>query len=113
MLAEKFNDIMESRLREVRQRLGSKASEYSRDEDRLSNFKKAAHLMGCSEERAMLGTWTKHVVSITDFILDIEKGIQHSEQAWDEKIGDTINYLILLEAILVENKLKKENGNED
>ncbi|SRR5258706_429092 len=107
MLAEKFNEILEARLAEIRQRLGSKASEYSRNEDRLSNFKKAAHLMGCSMERAMLGTWSKHVVSITDFILDVEKGITHSDTAWNEKIGDTINYLILLEAIIKENSLCK------
>jgi hypothetical protein len=107
MVPEKFNEILEARLNEIRERLGSKAAEYARNNDRLSNFKKAANLMECGMPRAMLGTWSKHVVSITDFILDTEKGINHSDADWNEKIGDAINYLILLEAIIKENSLCK------
>ena len=83
--------------------LARKAAEYTRG-DRLSNFKRAAAMLNCTPEQACLGFWAKHVVSIMDFVKDIEHGELASEAMWDEKIGDAISYLILLEALIKDRR---------
>jgi len=45
---------------------------------------------------------TKHSISIVDMIQDLEKGIHHSMEKWEEKIGDELNYLFLLRGMLEE-----------
>ena len=52
-----------------------------------------------SPETALIGMWTKHVVSIMDICDNIENKVPPVEII-EEKIGDAINYLILLEAML-------------
>ena len=46
----------------------------------------------------------KHTVSVYDLIQKQEHGVGVSKEMWEEKIGDSINYLILLSA-LVEEKI--------
>lgn len=43
---------------------------------------------------------SKHTVSVYDLIEDYEQGKAISKEMWDEKIGDSINYLLLLTALL-------------
>jgi hypothetical protein len=84
--------------------LGQKAEEYARDGDRLSNFKRAAALLKCHPARACVGAWSKHLTSILDMVDDLDQGKKGwSIAVWEEKLGDAINYLILLEAIIKEN----------
>lgn len=82
--------------------LGAKGEEYATDNDRLHNFKVAAQVQGITIKEALSGMMAKHTVSIYDMIAD---GRDHSQEKWDEKILDHINYLILLRAILVEEGL--------
>lgn len=98
MKSEAFNDIVEKQIAQCRTTLVRKADEYA-TEDRLHNFKVAAQLQGITPEQALLGMWTKHVVSIADMIQD---GRVYPAAQWDEKIGDAINYLILLKGLVVE-----------
>ena len=44
----------------------------------------------------------KHTVSIYDLINDAEIGKDIPLEMWDEKIGDSINYLLLLNALVRE-----------
>lgn len=87
----------------------SKAKEYSRGNDRLSTFKRAAALKKCTPERALEGMKIKHTISIYDMLDDLDIGKHHSLDKWKEKIGDEINYLILLYALLIE----RAGGNDD
>lgn len=96
-----FNAIVHARSAKIVKILASKAKEYARG-DRLSNFKKAAAAMGTTPERACLGFWMKHVISIADLVNDLDAGKVAGEEMWQEKIGDAINYLVLLEAIVSE-----------
>jgi hypothetical protein len=81
----------------------SKASEYARG-DRLSNFKTAAALAKTTPEMALRGMLAKHIVSLWDLIDDTEKGFEVNKSLWDEKITDSVNYLILLSALVSETK---------
>jgi hypothetical protein len=101
MNTEKFNQVLNDRIFEIRAVLSSKAKEYA-TEDRLHNFKVAARRRNQTPERALMGMKEKHSVSIEDIIDNIDKGILPSKELLNEKIGDEINYLILLEALLLE-----------
>ena len=50
----------------------------------------------------------KHTVSVYDLINDFESGKNISIDLWNEKIGDSINYLLLLNAMVIEHELDKQ-----
>jgi hypothetical protein len=100
---EQFDAILRERLRTIEAVLGQKAKEYARG-DRLHNFHRAAETLRCTPARALVGFWMKHVVSLLDMVDDLDKGIEWPIAAWDEKLGDTINYLVLLEAIVKDHE---------
>ena len=104
MDAHEFEDvIVKNRLYLTERVLGQKADEYARG-DRLSNFKKAASLMDTTPEAALFGFVAKHIVALSDFVSDLESGTNQSLDRWTEKTGDIINYMILLEALVIERK---------
>lgn len=97
-----FDKLVDARIEKIRNTLLVKAKEYAGPVDRLYNFKRAAEIERTTPERALAGMWVKHVVSVLDMIEHAE--IVHSESYVDEKIGDSVNYLILLEALLAERR---------
>ena len=103
MKSKEFEEVVESRWHRCINVLGSKAAEYATD-DRLHNFKVAAELSGESPIKALGGMMKKHTVSVYDLIEAANRGEDISLELWDEKIGDHINYLLLLWAVVVENK---------
>lgn len=98
-----FNKIIDSRIQKCLDVLCKKADEYATD-DRLHNFKVAAELQGCTPIRALSGMMCKHTVSVYDLINDFEEGKDIPLELWEEKIGDSINYLLLLTALIHEHK---------
>lgn len=102
MKAEKFNEVVEERISKIKSTLVRKAAEYSSDDDRLHNFKVAARINGETPEKALWGMMSKHLVSVIDIISGTSAGKLPNADMRDEKIGDAINYLILLEALLIE-----------
>jgi hypothetical protein len=103
MKHEDFDKCVETRMALCKKVLVYKGTEYS-DGDRLSNFKKAAGLIGDTPESALWGMAVKHIVSINDMIQDLSVGIAAPMCAWEEKIGDALNYLLILRAQLEERK---------
>ena len=103
MKRDRFQEILEETLEKCKNTLGVKAGEYA-TEDRLHNFKIAAKLQNCLPMTALAGMMAKHTVSVYDLIQKAETGNIVSLELWDEKIGDSINYLILLSAIVREQE---------
>ena len=103
-----FKKLCEKRLNKVAQTLTEKASEYSRG-DRLSNFKRLANLQRSTPEKVCLGLVGKHIVALYDFVNDIDKSVFQSEERWNEKIGDIMAYMLLLEALIKERRMLQEN----
>lgn len=103
MTSKEFDEILISRINKMQSTLASKATEYATD-DRLHNFKVAASLQGVTNAQACLGFMTKHLVSILDMIRDDAEGKLISKERIDEKIGDAVNYLVLLEALFLEKQ---------
>ena len=50
-----------------------------------------------------IGMMAKHTVSVYDLANDVDKGADIPLEMWDEKIGDSINYLLLLNALVRED----------
>lgn len=100
MIDEQFNRIVQRRCEKIVAVLASKAKEYARG-DRLHNFKRASRFMNKSPETVCWGFAMKHFTSIADMVDDAEMGHRPPLALIDEKIGDAINYLVLLEAIML------------
>ena len=107
MRSEEFESRVRARIEKCLETLGVKAAEYVSTEDRLRAFKAAAALEKTTPESALGGMLAKHIVSIYDMLSNPDR---HSMARWDEKIGDAINYLLLLDALLHDNK---ESINEE
>lgn len=103
MQAEQFKNVINNRIETCKSVLCSKAEEYATD-DRLHNFKVAGELQKCTPVKALGGMMSKHTVSVYDLIEGYEQGKEISPKMWSEKIGDSINYLLLLTALLEEDK---------
>lgn len=104
MTHETFNALLAARVEKIRAVLARKCEEYATSDDRLHNFKKSAELGGDRESPAevCLGFMLKHLTSICDLVALEKRGATVTVERWDEKIGDAINYLILLEALVKE-----------
>lgn len=97
-----FQEVLETQIRQTTSTLAGKAEEYASDNDRLANFKRSAHLNHTTQPKAVTGMMSKHTVSVYDMV---DEGRSYTAAEWDEKIGDHINYLILLKAVLIEEGL--------
>ena len=104
MDSETFNYLLERRLGFTRSVLGYKAQEYATNDDRLHNFKVAARVGNTTPKKALFNFMLKHLVSLMDFI---DEPARATPLLIDEKIGDLINYLILLEALFKEDIIEK------
>jgi hypothetical protein len=101
-----FDEILIRRLNNTESVLKSKGKEYATNNDRYHNFRVAARVLNTTPEKALLGMAAKHLVSILDIVENSSKGELINEAHLDEKIGDMINYLILLEGLLKERMSK-------
>lgn len=99
MKNKEFNSLVHDRILSIQSVLMSKAEEYSSKEDRLHNFKMAARVNNTTPELTLWGMYTKHLISVMDMVCGLQ---EPTEEMINEKIGDSINYHILLEAILKE-----------
>jgi len=111
MTNEKFMEFAKDKFGKQLQILGKKGAEYSKGkDDRFLNFKMAAAIQGISTREALLGQMAKHMASIIDMV----KCPANYDQldVWAEKIGDNINYLVLLEALIREEAEEAEETKE-
>lgn len=94
--------------------LNIKGEEYSREGDRLWNFKRAGVKKGETPAQALMGMKVKHDVSVDDIVDMLARGHVPSRAAMFEKIGDSINYLLLLAGLIEEARAmythRVENG---
>lgn len=101
-----FETFFEIQIEKARKTLIKKAEEYATETARLHNFHKSANLKGESPERALYGMVVKHEVALSDFMDKSPEDI--SLEQWEEKLGDIINFMILLKALLWERGIYKE-----
>ena len=56
--------------------------------------------------QALMGMMAKHTISVYDAVNDDAQGIEISIDYWREKIGDNINYLLILWAMISLDKMR-------
>ncbi|HNX81691.1 MAG TPA: hypothetical protein PKL77_06050 [Candidatus Omnitrophota bacterium] len=104
MNQSEFNEVFDAVVERCRSVLNKKSYEYAGDNDRLHNFKIAASIQGETAVKSLGGMYAKHAVSVFDMISRHEKGERFSREKWEEKITDSVNYMILLSACLEEQR---------
>ena len=98
-----FEAVVNGRLEKIKRVLIEKAKEYATEGNRFHNFDVAARLRNTTREKALEGMWLKHLVSVLDLISWCDGQEERiTLPLINEKIGDCINYLILLEGMLIE-----------
>lgn len=107
MQEKRFYELVEERSSKIKNVLIEKGKEYSTKDDKLHNFNRGADISGQIREKVLLGFLLKHQISLLDIVDNIEKGVLPSRNLIDEKIGDIVNYYILLEASIID-RLEKE-----
>lgn len=107
MNEKKFREYVEKRLQDCLDTLFVKSKEYSDGKDKHHNFKRAARMREQSPEQSLQGMKTKHDISLLDIIDDIDNGNFPDDDVLKEKIIDSINYLLLLESLILEHKREK------
>lgn len=99
MTPDEFDAVMQAVSAQCRDTLCKKGEEYSRNGDRLWNFKVAAAMQKVTPEKALWGMLAKHIVSLQD-ITDHPEEVDPA--TFYEKSQDAINYLILLIGLMKE-----------
>jgi len=96
-----FDAVIETRVMLIKETLQSKVKEYASEKSRFQNFVDAGRMKNETPEKALYGIAVKHFVSVKKIVDDIEsKGKYPSIEILNEKIGDSINYHILLEGLI-------------
>ena len=112
MNAKDFDKIVGARLNWCEKTLCAKGDEYAREGDRLWNFKAAGRKRNQQPAQALAGMEVKHDVSVDDIIDGLARGIVPPKELVAEKIGDSINYLLLLEGLIEEERTLRNAESE-
>lgn len=105
MTQEKFNAFAKNFVKQTTSVLYAKGKSYALNRsDRLEHFKRAAEYLSTTPKEACLAQLTKHLISIRDMVC-VNDGTVFSPEQWDEKIGDAINYLVLLRALVIDEEI--------
>ena len=99
MIHKDFIKLVEEIQTHQRQVLLAKNEEYASNNDKLANFKKGAKALGVSPEQCLWGYLMKHIISCQDIV---NGDGAYTPELLREKAGDIRNYLILLEALMIE-----------
>lgn len=111
MTTEELNKLVTERYYKSKDVLVSKGKEYGEIHDTLKSFKEQADFSLHQEPTTV--AWelmVKHLYSVRRIINEYEcEDIIPSQEIIDEKFGDAINYLILIEAMFQELRLTNNN----
>lgn len=105
MKSKTFERLFKEITKRISKTVMVKNKDYSStSDDRLNNFKRGAEMLRCTPERVLIGYWTKHAISILDIVDRIDSGNYGglTKEQLEEKIGDGMVYLALLEGIIKE-----------
>lgn len=99
MNRDKLLKHIEQRINKCKDVLGYKNSEYASQQDVMLNFKNAANFLGTTPEKVAFGYMMKHFESVKSIVYD---GKPVSKELYEEKITDLINYLLLIDTMMMD-----------
>ena len=110
MTEERFEQIVDETLNQIRETLIKKGAEYRRNQDPFHNFNVGSRITGLIREKVLDGMLLKHEISIADITNDLAEGILPKIETIEEKFGDNLIYLILKKASIID-KIEKNMNN--
>ena len=106
MKPEEFNQIVVKRVEQSADVLIAKGHQYSRNNDRLHNFKSIAVHKKTTPENVLMFLVSKQWTNLNDCVDDLELNVDYTEEKYlpiyDELFNDIHNYMYLLEGLLKE-----------
>ena len=102
MTEERFDQVVDIFLNNIRETLIVKGREYRRNGNVFHNFDIGSQRSGLIREKVLDGFLLKHEISIADITNDLEKGILPKISTIDEKFGDNVIYLIIKMASIID-----------
>lgn len=103
MTHEEFNRIIRAKIEKCLETLVEKSRYYAINDDRLAQFKRIASKLNMNPCEVIRVLAAKHETALDDYTLFINSDTNSiSWNEWEEKIGDSINYLLLLYATAAE-----------
>ena len=111
MNKQRFKKLIDEQADALRQLTASKGEEYARsDDDQLANFKRQAAEFGLQPEQVLAIYLNKHLDSIKTYIKHkTPTSVYALAEPIEGRIDDAILYLLLLKAMVVEQKEKDLN----
>ena len=101
MKTDQFNEVVKDAASKLIERLSYKGSEYGLTADRLCQFYDAAEILGCTPEQAAWTYAMKHMVKVNQRVKDNTL----TREIFDESGYDIMAYMVLIEAILIEDDI--------
>lgn len=111
MTGETFDKLVAETLKKCAEIRDSKGKDYSDNDDRFSNFKVIAELLGLTPLQVWAVYYLKHVIAIMTFV----KTGELASEPIESRFHDTINYDLLGSGLATEakNEPMHKNGWQD
>lgn len=91
-----------------------RAKAYAANGDRLGNFYSGAIMNNTTPMRYGFGLVTKQIIALRDLVFKLSDGegeyTEKETEKFNEYVTDIRNYSVLLKALYLEEKAKKESG---
>lgn len=111
MTENRFEQIVDETLNQIKSTLIEKGREYRRNNNPFHNFEEGSKRSGLIREKVLDGMLLKHEISIADMTNDLVGGILPKIETVEEKFGDNLIYLILKKASIIDRIEENNNKN--